>query len=68
MNVGDTIIVKAYNNFPEFRMKCIGLYGDTELGAIGYEFDNGMKLLDIELENNFALWNSRNGYEIQKGI
>lgn len=64
MEVGQTIIIKAWKQFVEKRMKCIGIFGDAEMGAIGYEFDNGMKLMDIELENNFDLWNTRNGYEI----
>ena len=64
MLIGQTIIVKAWKNFEEMRMKCIDVFGNPELGCIGYRFDNGMELLDLELQNNFDLWNSRNGYEI----
>lgn len=66
MNIGESIIIKAWRKFPERRMTCIKIYGDPIFNAIGYEFDNGIKLLDIELENNFDLWNNRNGYEIVK--
>lgn len=64
MKVGQTIIIKAWKQFEEKKMKCVGIFGDDKIGVIGYEFDNGMKLMDIELENNFDLWNARNGYEI----
>lgn len=64
MKIGQTIIVKAWGKFEEEKMTCVGIYGDPTFNALGYEFDNGMKLLDVELEQNFDLWNSRNGYEI----
>lgn len=66
MNIGETIVVHAWGNFPESQMTCIEVFGNTELNAIGYKFDNGIELMDIELQNNFDLWNSRNGFHIIK--
>ena len=63
-NVGQTLVVKPWKNFREIRMTCVGAVFDEKYNAMQYEFDNGMKLYDIELEANFCLWNSRNGYEI----
>lgn len=57
LNVGNTIIV---NNK---RMTCVEITTHEILGNL-YKFDNGMELYELELQNNFDLWNSRNGYEI----
>lgn len=57
LNKGNTIIV---NNE---KMTCVGI---TEHAIFGkcYEFDNGIKWYELELLNNFDLWNSRDGYKI----
>lgn len=57
LKVGNTIIV---NNE---RMACVEITNHKILGNL-YKFDNGMELYELELQNNFDLWNSRNGYEI----
>ena len=64
MNIGETIIVKAWKNFSEMRMTCIGISEEPVIKEKIYEFDNGFKLFNSDLENNIKLWNSRNGYEI----
>ena len=64
MNIGETIIVKAWKNFPEEKMTCIGISEDPVIKEKIYKFDNGMELFSMDLESNFRLWKNRNGYEI----
>lgn len=65
MNIGETIIVKAWKNFSETRMTCIDISEDTIIKEKIYKFDTGLELYDSDLESNFRLWKNRNGYEIR---
>lgn len=67
LNVNDVIIVNPWKNFPEERMTCIEVI-ENENKVFGdlYKFNTGICLYELELQNNFDLWNSRNGYKIVK--
>lgn len=45
-------------------MTCVKVEFDEAFDQNAYTFDNGMKLLDIELFQNFDLWATRGGYVI----
>lgn len=64
VQVGQTIIVKEWGSFPEMRMTCVNISYDAKYCLPRYEFDNGMELSDFELQGNFDLWESRNGFDI----
>lgn len=66
LNVNDVVIVNPWKNFHGMRMTCTNVYTDAVIGMPVYEFDNGMMLFDIELENNFDLWSRRGGYRIER--
>lgn len=61
---GKTIVVNPWKNFGIRKMTCVKVFFDAKMNDFQYEFDNGMKLYGIELQANFDLWNSRNGYAI----
>lgn len=63
MKIGTVIIVKAWGKFSEKVMTCVGTETDKQYGN-RYVFDTGLKLSESNLKSNFALWESRNGYEI----
>lgn len=61
---GVSIVVNAWGKFPKHTMKCIGVEHDEKYKTNRYVFDNGIKWTESNLQSNFELWESRNGYQI----
>ena len=64
MKIGATIIINAWGKFPERTMKCVGIKYDEKYKADRFVFDNGVEWTESNLQANFELWKSRNGYRI----
>lgn len=63
MKVGETIIVNAWGKFGGMKLTCTEI-GSHPVFGTEYVFDNGMRLYELELENNLELWKLRGGYKI----
>lgn len=64
MKIGTVIIVNAWGNFDAKTMKCVGIKYDERRKGNVFVFDNGIEWTESNLQSNYALWESRNGYKI----
>lgn len=64
MGVGVSIVVNAWGKFPSRTLKCTGTVYDKKYKVNRFVFDCGLEWSESNLVSNFALWESRNGYQI----